>query len=116
MSSYSSLESSATVCIITGEEELSWPDESPPSQPASEDNMTTHTQQTQLSTLGLEIYTADTHAHHRTDSHSSKDIWDMDLDSPAELKAHKTMVSMAMVVYNLCIGGEVHGDVRKYCP
>ena len=39
--------------------------------------------------------TEDTPAQHKTDSHSSKDIWDMDL-------AHKTMVLM---VYNLCTGG-----------
>ena len=41
--------------------------------------------------------TEGTPAHHKTDSPSSKDIWDMNLDSP--LKKLKTMASMAQPLY-----------------
>ena len=82
----SSLESSATIRIITGEEELSQPDESP-SLPTRFRRQHGHSRSSSLtnSTVhpGMRT-TEDTHAHHRTDSHSSNEIWDMNLDSPVE--------------------------------
>ena len=86
----SSLESSATIRIVTGEEELSQPDDSPSlptrfrrqhghSRSASLTNSTVHP--------GMSA-TEDPHAHHRTDSHSSNDIWNMNLDCPVERTEH----------------------------
>ena len=81
----SSLESSTTIRIITGEEELSQPDDSP-SLPTRFRRQHGHSRSSSLNSTilpGVKT-TEDTHTHHRTDSHSSNEIWDMNLDSPVE--------------------------------
>ena len=83
----SSLESSSTIRIVTGEEDLSQPDESP-SLPTRFRRQHGHSRSSSLTNPAIHPRGSasregrDPHAHHRTDSLSSDEIWDMDLDSP----------------------------------
>ena len=91
----SSLESSSTIRIVTGEEELSQPDDSP-SLPARFKRQHGHSRSSSLTNPAIPPRGStsgegrDPHAHHRTGSLSSDEIWDMDLDSPGG-KTHPSL-------------------------